>query len=92
MDKIICDRNEVIGKSRLTGTYIFGGTFREKKVAVKRLEKWDFQNVTKNSLAAYISPNESKHTNLVQYFAIEQDRDFWFDSIYINLLSFNIFQ
>jgi hypothetical protein len=81
--KIVCDRNEVIGKSRLPGTYVFGGTFGAKKVAVKRLEKWSFHNVTKNSLAAYISPNESKHPNIVQYYAIEHDQDFWLDSIYI---------
>ena len=75
MDRIECNRKEVIGKGPF-GTYVFAGKFQTRKVAVKRLEKCGFQNIALD-IATYISPSEPKHLNIVQYFAIEEDQDFW---------------
>ena len=72
-------REKLIGSGKFC-TFVFEGKFNDLKVAVKRVEKWGFVSVGQKCIDEHIS--KVKHENVIKYFALEQDLDFWFVLFY----------
>ena len=96
LDKITFYREKLIGSGKFC-TFVFEGKFNNFAVAVKRVEKWGFVLVGQTCINEHISNSSKlKHDNVIKYFALEQDLDFWFVffafySNYEQLIIFAIF-
>ena len=77
IDKITFYRDLLIGRGKFC-TFVFDGKFNNFPVAVKRVEKWGFVAIEQKLIEVNISSSKLKHENVIQYFALEQDLDFWF--------------
>ena len=85
LDKITFYREKLIGNGKFC-TFVFEGKFKNFEVAVKRVEKWEFISVGQNCIYEHISKSSKlKHENVIKYFALEQDLDFWFVFYFIQI-------
>ena len=75
--RITWDRTKVIGQGKF-GTSVYKGKFKKFTVAVKRVMIGGFINVDQYFIHIHLIG--LKHQNIVQYFALESDQDFWFAS------------
>ena len=72
------DRKREIGQGSF-GTTVYHGNFNNVKVAVKRVQKMGFVIVGQKFIQDFLPPRSRSHPNVIEYFALESDRDFWFD-------------
>ena len=70
------DKSIVIGQGAF-GTSVFPGKFNHVKVAVKRIQKRGFVIVGQKFIQTHLSPTTQTHPNVIQYFTLESDQDFW---------------
>ena len=73
-------RNKVIGSGDF-GTNIFEGQLKDNNlnlvIAVKRIIDQGFIEIEKEILRNLIDPSKPKHLNIVHYYALKRDLDFW---------------
>ena len=85
--RIVWDQE--IGKGAF-GTVVYEGRFLAEithKIAVKRVPKTGFIIIGQKLIEDHILPVDAtvNHPNIVQYFGLEKDQDFWY--IIINLIN-----
>ena len=80
----IFNREKVIGSGDF-GTSVFEGHLNTDKnivIAVKRIIDHGFVSIDKEIIRNLIAPPRPKHTNIVQYFSLKRDLDFWYKCVF----------
>ena len=76
----IFHRSKVLGSGDF-GTSVFEGQLSNENssvIAVKRIIDHGFVSVDKEIIRNLIAPPRQKHPNIVQYFSLKRDLDFWY--------------